>query len=118
MTKRTDAEDRKQQRLRRFGTNHPRCVVCGESDPSVLDLHHIAGQVHSDDRSIVCANHHRKLSEKQRDHVPPGPEKPRGQLEEIGHYLLGLAELLEMTVGTLRTFGTWLIAASRRRGSK
>src|ERR1700693_545858 len=63
MTKKFDEEDRKQQRLRRLGTQNPRCVVCGESDPAVLDLHHIAGRKHSDDVSIVCANHHRKLSD-------------------------------------------------------
>jgi hypothetical protein len=59
-----------------------------------------------------------KLSDKQRDHVPPGPRKPRGQLAEIGHYLLGLADLLEMIVPTLRAFGARLISASRKRDSK
>ena len=48
MTKRTDSEDRRQQRLRRLGTQNPNCVACGESDPAVLELHHVAGQKHHD----------------------------------------------------------------------
>jgi len=78
MAKKFDAEDRRQQQLRRLGTQNPICVGCGELDPAVLELHHIAGRKHSEDLSIVCANCHRKLSDKQRDHVPPGPTPPKG----------------------------------------
>lgn len=109
MTKRTDPDDRKQQQLRRLGTQNPLCVACGETDPAVLELHHIAGWKHSDDMAIVCRNCHRKLSDKQRDHVPPGTGQPQGAFVTIGHYLLGLANLLAMIVETLRKFGDWLI---------
>jgi hypothetical protein len=113
MTKRLDDEDRKQQRLRRLGTQTPSCVACGESDAAVLEQHHIAGRKHSDDLSIVCANR-RKLSTKQWDHIPPGSGKTVGQLGHIGHYLLGLADLLAMIVETLRKFAAWLICGSQR----
>jgi hypothetical protein len=53
----------------------------------------------------------------QLDHVPPGEGKPHGQLADIGHYLLGLADLFEMISKTLREFGAWLISASRSRDS-
>jgi hypothetical protein len=109
MTKRTDPDDRKQQQLRRLGTQNPRCVACAEAEPAVLEQHHIAGRKHSDDLSIVCRNCHRKLSDKQRDHVPPGSTEGAGFLANIGHYLLGLADLLAMIVETLREFGAWLI---------
>lgn len=109
MTKRIDAEDRKQQQLRRLGTQNPRCVHCGEIDPVVLELHHIAGRKYHDDVAIVCANCHRKLSDKQRDHVSLGSSEPEGPLAKIGRYLLGLAELLARVVETLRQFGDWLI---------
>lgn len=109
MTKRLDAEDRKQQQLRRLGTQNPQCVHCGESDPAVLELHHIAGRKHHDDLAIVCANCHRKLSDKQRDDVPPVSPEPKGPLAKIGHYLLGLANFLAKVVATLREFGAWLI---------
>jgi hypothetical protein len=109
MTKRIDAQDRRQQRLRRLGSQNPRCVICGEADPAVLELHHIAGRKHSDDLAIVCANCHRKLSDKQRDHVPPGSGECIGPLANIGHHLLGLADLLAMIVEALRRFGAWLV---------
>jgi hypothetical protein len=114
MTKEMDEEDRRQQRLRRLGTQDPICVACGESDPAVLELHHIAGRKYDDDVSIVCANCHRKLSDKQRDHVPLGRTQSDGQSARIGHYLLGLAALLVLIVETLRKFGTRLIAESKR----
>jgi len=56
--KRKDKEDRNQQRLRRLDTQNPSCAVCGESDSSAMDLHHIAGQAHHDDVVILCATHH------------------------------------------------------------
>jgi hypothetical protein len=113
MTKRVDEEDRKQRQLRRLGTQNPSCVACGESNPFVLELHHIAGRKHSNDLSTVCANCHRKLSNKQRDHVAPGSTVPKGQSANIGHFLLGLADFLEMIVEALRRFGNWLIGEAR-----
>jgi len=116
MTRRMDEEDRKQQRLRRLGTQTPICVSCDESDPAVLELHHIAGRKHDDDLAIVCANCHRKLSDWQRDHVPSVPRPAKDQLARTGHYLLGLAHLFLMIGKTLRKLGAWLIAESRRGG--
>ena len=109
MTKRIDEEDRTQQRLRRLGTRSPCCVGCGETNPAVFEQHHIAGRKHSDDTATLCLNCHRKLSDKQRDHVPPGSNDPIGPLAGIGHYLLGLADLLALIVEALRKFGTWLM---------
>ena len=109
MTKKRDSGDRRQQKLRKLGMQNPRCAICNESDPCTLELHHIAGQKHSDDTAIICANCHRKLSDKQRDHVPPDSREPAGQLGVIGHYLMGLADLFSMLAEALRKFGTWLI---------
>jgi len=110
MTKRVDEEDRKQQQLRRLGTQNPCCVACGEASPAVLELHHIAGRKHDDDLSIVCRNCHRKLSDKQRDqNAPVSAPNREDSLSRIGHYLLGLADLLAMIVEALRRFGNWLL---------
>ena len=109
MTRRKDVEDRRQQRLRRFRTRNPRCAVCGESDPAVLELHHIAGRAHGEELAIVCANHHRKLSDKQLDQVHAGAAKPAGELGDIGHFLLGLADLLVLIVEALRRFAARLM---------
>jgi hypothetical protein len=109
MTKRTDEEDRKQQRLRRLGTRNPCCPGCGETHSAVFEHHHIAGHEYSEDVARLCLNCHRKLSDKQRDHVPPGSREPTGPLAGIGHYLQGLADLLAMIVEALRKFGAWLM---------
>jgi len=109
MAKQLDAEDRKQQQLRHLGTQKPICRTCGESHPATFERHHIAGRKHDDDEALVCANCHRKLSDKQRDHAPRGLNEPVGQTGKIGHYLLGLADLFEMIVEALRRFGAWLI---------
>jgi hypothetical protein len=113
MTKQLDEEDRNQQRRRRLRTHNPCCVGCGETHPAVFEQHHIAGRKHSDDTAMACLNCHRKLSDKQRDHVPPGLSKPVGPLAAIGHYLLGLADLLAMILETLRQLGAWLIGEAR-----
>ena len=109
MTRPMDEDDRKQQRLRRLGTRIPCCLGCGETDPVVFEQHHIAGRKYSNDTTTVCLNCHRKQSDKQRDHVPPGSREPTGPLAVIGHYLLGLADFLAMIVERLREFGAWLI---------
>jgi hypothetical protein len=109
MTKPMDEEDRRQQRLRRLGTRTPCCVGCGETNPVVFEQHHIAGRKHSDDTATLCLNCHRKLSDKQRDHVPSGANEPTGPRATIVHYLLGLADLLALVVEALRRFGTWLM---------
>ncbi len=118
-----DREDRLAQHCRRLNTWNPVCVSCPESDPVALELHHIAQRGHHDDVVIVCANCHRKLSDQQRDHEagctlagPTGPSGTGGQMETIGHYLLGLADLFAMLVETLRKFGTWLVSEANREG--
>jgi hypothetical protein len=112
--KRKDKEDRRQQRLRRLGTENPSCAVCGESDSSALDLHHIAGEAHHDDVAILCATHHRMLTDMQLDHDLTQATLPKTDLAKIGYYLLGLADLLEKMVPTFREFGARLITESRR----
>lgn len=109
----TDHEDRLAKQYRRLGTSNPVCVTCPESDPFCLELHHLAGRKHYDDLAIVCRNCHRKLTEQQKDHVPEGQTESRGALETIGHYLLGLADLLVMVAKALREFGAKLLAQPR-----
>lgn len=115
--KHLDREDRLERHYRRLGTRTPVCVSCGKCDPvhpEIYELHHVAGISQHGDVSIQCANCHRTLSEKQKDHVPPGPSQPSGQMARIGHYLLGLADMLAMIVAALKTFGAWLISEARR----
>jgi hypothetical protein len=116
MTKHLDREDRLERHYRRLGTRNPVCAGCGKHDPEhpeIYELHHVAGKSQHGDVSIKCANCHRTLSDLQKDHVPPG-SKPTGKTATIGHYLLGLADILAMIVQTLREFGAWLIGEAQR----
>lgn len=104
-----DREDRLEQQYRRLRTRNPSCVGCAESNPFCLELHHIAGRKHDDDLSIVCRNCHRELTDQQHDHHPNCGEESGGRLVHIGHYLIGLCDLLAMVIEKLREFGIWLV---------
>ena len=104
-----DREDRLEQRYRKLGTREPICVDCGERDPFCLELHHIAGEKHHEDLSIVCSNCHRKVSDRQGDYPSTRLETPSDDQAVIGFYLLGLSDLLSLLTKTLRNFGQRLL---------
>lgn len=108
-----DQETRKQKRLEKLGSNHPVCVICGESDWRCLEQHHIAGKDYDDSLATTCRNCHRKLSDTQKDHPPKVAQAPSG-LESIGHFLVGLADLFALIVEKLREFGRVLIASAKQ----
>lgn len=104
-------EQRRQRALQRLGGGDPRCVFCGEDDPHCLELHHLAGQAYDDTTGILCRNCHRKASDLQRDH-PARITKEPDTAEQIGHFLLGLADLFVLLVAKLREFGVMLIESA------
>ena len=106
------AERRKQLRLEKLGTNQPRCGTCGETDWRCMEAHHIAGRHFDDETVILCWNCHRKVSDDQKDH-PPIHSDANALMESIGHFLLGLADLLEIAIARLHEFGAALIELSR-----
>lgn len=101
-------EARKQNRLERFGTNDPRCGVCGEADDRILEAHHVAGRRHDDITVLVCRNCHGKVSDDQRDYPAFDPDAD-AFLCAVGGFLLGLAALLRLIVEKLIEFGNELI---------
>jgi hypothetical protein len=105
---RCDYETRKNRRLEKLGTNEPRCGSCGENRWQTLEEHHVAGAAHGDDTVILCRNCHRVASDQQLDH-PPTPPGSDPALSAIGHFLLGLADLLGSVVETLAAFGRSLL---------
>ena len=109
-----DFSERLQQRLRKLGTNTPSCVCCGERYPMCLELHHVAGRKHHDDVSIVCRNCHRKLSDAQHDLPPEWLDESISEPARVGYYLLGLAEMLALTIETLRRFAHRLLEGDSR----
>lgn len=101
-------ETRKQRRLEILGTNEPRCAKCGDTRWQCIELHHIADHGRDDATVCVCRNCHRMLSDLQKDHPPfaPGADP---MLSAIGHFLLGLVDMLRVIVEKLREFGLALI---------
>jgi hypothetical protein len=104
---RNNKETRRQKRLERFGTNHPACANCGENDDRCLELHHIAGRMHSEDTVILCRNCHRKVSDDQKDHPKCGSTSTKAQ--SIGYQQLGLAGLFALLAISLKESGEYLI---------
>lgn len=102
-------EKRRQRALERLGTNTARCAECRETDWRCLEAHHIAGRDFDDAATVIlCRNCHRKLSDDQMDHPQPASSPPN-QFDRIGHFLLGLADLLIRLAEKCREYGLALI---------
>jgi hypothetical protein len=110
--KRNDMERRKQQRFAKLGSNNPVCGMCGERKWWSLEAHHVADYGRDETTVIVCKNCHSGLSDSQKDH-PPFDASADPTLDRIGHFLLGLADLLSRIVETLIEFAHILIAMAK-----
>ena len=110
-------EKRKQAKLEKLGTDKPTCPFCGETDFRCMEMHHVAGQARDPFVVMACANCHKKLSYEQRDH-PASAANDDPLLDRIGHFFLGLADMLLLLVEQLREFGQALIDRARNGGAK
>jgi hypothetical protein len=106
MSNQNNEEIKKQRALQRLGSDHPQCILCGESDYRCLELHHPAGKAFDAQTVIYCRNCHRKQSDASANTASP-VNPPL--MERIGHYLLGLADLFLALVERLQAFGHALL---------
>ena len=111
-----DSERRKQARLEKLGTNTPSCGTCGLNDWSRIEQHHVAGQKHDNVMALLCANCHLIVTDDQKDH-PAFDADADPLLSSIGHFLLGLADMLRIAVEKLVEFGHQLIELARSKPS-
>jgi hypothetical protein len=81
-----------------------------------MEVHHLEGKDFGKTLIVVCRNCHRKLTDAQKDHPPKFGETPT-TLESIGHFLMGLADMLLMLAGKLWEFGEYLIEQARLQGT-
>jgi hypothetical protein len=107
-----DYERRKQARLEKLGTNCPKCGVCGQNDWRCIEQHHIASHGRDEAIALLCANHHRIVTDDQKDHPPFDPNADP-LLDTIGQFLLGLADILKIIVEKLLEFGHALIERAK-----
>lgn len=98
---------RQAQRLHGFDRQ---CVACGERNQRCLELHHVPGKGYGDDLVPVCRNCHRKLTDRRANVAPPGDPST---LDCIGHWLIGLAELLFLLAQRALEYGQALIEAAK-----
>lgn len=101
-------ETRKQRRHEALGTNEPRCGTCGERDWRCIERHHPSDFRRDETTVLICRNCHRKLSDDQKDHPAFDPNADK-MLDSIGHFLLGLADMLRIVIERLYVFGRALI---------
>lgn len=87
------------------------CNTCGESDPIVLEQHHIAGRAHDPDTTIIlCKNCHKKATEGQlREGVPLGattsfPDRLAAMLAGLAAFFRFLADAFDRLVEQVKDF--------------
>lgn len=113
MTKRKSTSDhyerRKQSRLHKLGTNTPRCATCGNDDWRVIEEHHPDSRKRDKLVVLLCANHHRIVTDDQKDRTVDVDGCDQFLLS-VGNFLLGLAEMLVLIIDRLYEYGEALIA--------
>ena len=124
-----DKESRYRKACERLGTETPHCLLSGESNPHAIELHHVAGRDFDDEVIPLSLNHHARVSDAQKDHPSKIPDC-RNPLEPIGHFMLGLGDLVAVAAEDhrehrlyeflmylrwkLKEFGLLLIGMARR----
>lgn len=85
---------RRERAIRRLPSGAA-CVQCGETNPLLLEVHHVAGIANAPDESVVlCLNHHRLQSADQRAvGVDLDSRHDRTLLDRAVAWLRGLALL-------------------------
>ncbi|WP_292463472.1 HNH endonuclease signature motif containing protein [Methanolobus sp.] len=58
------------------------CVVCGEDDPEVIEMHHVEGRNNSDWIEPLCKNCHSKITTKQ-NRVSPKARSSNASLQNL-----------------------------------
>lgn len=110
-----ERERRQEQRLQKIGTRTPRCSCCGETHWSCFEEHHIAGRKHDPSTIFICVTCHKKLTESQKEHPVIDPNADPF-LQRLAHFLLGLADMLELAAEKLREFAHALRLQERGNG--
>jgi len=105
-----ELERERARHARRLGGYDKTCVLCGESDPRCLELHHLARKGYGEELVSVCRNCHRKVTDAKSNRPVP---TYTSTLEQIGYWLLGVGEFLLELARTALRFGQTLIEAAK-----
>jgi hypothetical protein len=82
-----------------------------------MEKHHPSGRARDPDTTVlICSNCHCVLSDDQKDHPPFNSDTDK-LLDMIGHFLLGLADMLRIVIEKLYLFGRTLIERAATEGT-
>jgi hypothetical protein len=107
-------ERRKQARLEKLGTNNPICGICGKNNWICIEQHHVASKRQDDVMVLLCANCHLETTDSQKGHPAFDPAADPF-LSSVGHFLLGLADMLKIILDKLQEFGRQLIERAKSK---
>jgi len=58
------------RKMKRDGKTTLCCIICGEDNPSVIEIHHLYGKANSDEAVPLCMNCHKKITDEQNKFPP------------------------------------------------
>lgn len=70
------------------------CVVCGEDDPEVIEMHHLYGKSNSDRVIPLCKNHHTKVTREQNKLSPKVRSGNASPEQKIAFLIVSFGALL------------------------
>jgi hypothetical protein len=110
-----DALLRRERKARRLPPDAA-CVICGESNPLLLEVHHVAGFANDPEMVVVlCLNHHRLQSADQRGAgIDLNVRHERSLPERVVAWLRGVALFLAALAVACREMADRLAAFSER----
>ena len=80
--------EKTQARQKRTGTQSLCCLLCGEDNPAVIEMHHTIGRGNSDEVIPLCKNCHVKITHEQN-------KLPRQKRKGISFILVSIGALLK-----------------------
>lgn len=89
----------------RNGNAVPRCKICMEDDPVVLEKHHFSGRANSEQTVLLCKNCHAIITNEQNKVSPKYRSKNAPYLGRLGYQIVTLGALLARVVKQLIKIG-------------
>lgn len=71
------------------------CVVCGEDDPDVIEMHHPYGRSNSDVVKPLCKNHHDKVTKEQNKLSPKARSENASPEQKEAYQIVTIGALLK-----------------------
>ena len=100
---------RRAKRERRLGEGAA-CLMCGETDPTVLNSHHVGGRSNDLDlESLLCLNDHARAHEAMREvGARLDQDRSRTKLEHLEAVLRGIATFFALLAQSLLAWAQFL----------